>query len=322
MCESFGTNQNLKMKNDAISFLPHKDDGNNDDDNINSIKSDQDYDKDNDDDDDGTDKSDHNILKRRIHMDQASNSRIQPFKSSSSSSSSSRHGARNQNRSRHLCQWILSTWSNKLQKDDLILDIAGGNGELAARLLFCHHFRVVLVDPRPTNIVSTFQTHVLPRLPKRHQERFRHRWETNPQSIHDLVKERFQSLQIMFEEQAVGPHHPILYHAVRTCQLMVGLHADGATESIVNVATLYSKPFVVIPCCVFPNFNPHRVLIDSRQGHGIIPVRTHAQFCEYLVAKDTRFRREVLPFEGRNVAIVWDGPSQHPHQEQQEQGQP
>jgi hypothetical protein len=234
--------------------------------------------------------------------------------SSKTVKSSSRHGARNQNRSRHLCQWIRTTWYNTLQNDDLLLDVAGGNGELAARFLFCHQFRVVLVDPRPTNILHTFQVHVLPRLPKRHQERFRHRWETNPQSIHTMVKERFQQLEIMFHEQTVLSN-PTLQHAVQTCKIMIGLHPDEATESIVYVAKTYGKPFVVIPCCVFPNFNPHRVLLDPKRNL-TIPVRTHAQFCDYLLAKDIRFRREILPFEGRNVAIVWDGQEQ-----QQQEGQ-
>jgi hypothetical protein len=37
-------------------------------------------------------------------------------------------------------------------------------------------------------------------------------------------------------------------------------------------------------------------------------VRSHEQFRRYLVAsKDTRFKMETLPFEGRNVAIWWDG---------------
>jgi hypothetical protein len=243
---------------------------------------------------------------------------VKPTRKTLLSKVSSRHGARNQNRSKHLCQWIRSTWDT-LQADDVILDIAGGNGELSARLLFCHQFRVILIDPRPTNILKTFQIHVLPRLPKKHQERFRHRWETNPQSIHDMVTSRYQQLEIMFQEETVLSN-PTLYHAVQTCKLMVGLHPDEATESIVDIAKTYGKPFVVIPCCVFPNFNPHRVLLDPKQNT-TIPVRTHAQFCDYLLTKDTRFRREILSFQGRNVAIVWDGQQQQEEQVQQQLNQ-
>jgi len=105
----------------------------------------------------------------------------------------------------------------------------------------------------------------------------------------------------------------------------VGLHADGATEAIVDAALLYRKPFVVVPCCVFPNLFRDRYvrvpLVDAPEDGGDagqesgariveekrVPVRTHEQFCRYLLEKDQRFMREVLPFEGRNVAIWWDG---------------
>jgi hypothetical protein len=52
---------------------------------------------------------------------------------------------------------------------------------------------------------------------------------------------------------------------------------------------------------------------DNNQGESRaitekrIPVRTHDQFCKYLLAKDDRFVKEILPFDGRNVAIWWDG---------------
>ena len=58
------------------------------------------------------------------------------------------------------------------------------------------------------------------------------------------------------------------------------------------------KPFVVVPCCVFPN------LFRSRYLEGR-PVRSYEQFCQYLYEKDPRLNKEVLPFEGRNIAIWW-----------------
>jgi len=85
---------------------------------------------------------------------------------------------------------------------------------------------------------------------------------------------------------------------------------DGATEAIVDCALKYQKPFVVVPCCVFPNFFPMRTIsVDLEDGNPpqITPVRTWEQFCTYLLRKDPRFVREELPFEGRNIAIWWDG---------------
>lgn len=115
--------------------------------------------------------------------------------------------------------------------------------------------------------------------------------------------------------------------AVRNASLIIGLHADGATEAIVDAALLHQTPFVVVPCCVFPNLFCERFLTvidggrnDDRdmcrtqvreEGMTVkekrVPVRTHDQFCKFLMAKDPRFVMDMLPFEGRNIAIWWDG---------------
>merc|ERR1712070_719130 len=86
-----------------------------------------------------------------------------------------------------------------------------------------------------------------------------------------------------------------LQDAVKKATLIIGLHADGATEAIVDAALKYNKPFVVVPCCVFPNFFPmRRLLIDQKDGSPpqAIPVRSHEQFCKFLLQKDPRFVME------------------------------
>ena len=97
--------------------------------------------------------------------------------------------------------------------------------------------------------------------------------------------------------------------SVESASLIIGLHADGATEAIVDAALIHRKPFVVVPCCVFPNLFRERYIsiFDEASEVKRIPVRSHDQFCKYLLAKDPRFVMEVLPFDGRNVAIWWDG---------------
>ena len=86
--------------------------------------------------------------------------------------------------------------------------------------------------------------------------------------------------------------------------VLLGVHAAGATEAIVTAALRHNKPFVVVPCCVFPNvFTQRRVEEDGK----FVPLRSHVHICRFLKAKDPRFVMETLPFEGRNVAIWWDG---------------
>lgn len=74
----------------------------------------------------------------------------------------------------------------------------------------------------------------------------------------------------------------------------MGLHADEATEAIVDAGLRYGKPFAVVPCCVFADLFP------ERPG-----VRTHAELCEYLVEKaGPGARLDFLRFEGKNKVVV------------------
>lgn len=210
-----------------------------------------------------------------------------------------------------------------------ILDVAGGKGEVSARLTMCHRQRVVMVDPRPADIVDCFERIVLPKIPNKWQRRLNDQREANPDFVSDIIKSRFRQLVTTFDQYKIlidlneDDWRPSpskisesredlaeLQAAVQNATLIVGLHADGATEAIVDAALKYHKPFVVVPCCVFPNFFPmRRLCIDEKDGNPpkMIPVRTHEQFCKYLLQKDPRFVMEELPFEGRNIAIWWDG---------------
>lgn len=187
-----------------------------------------------------------------------------------------------------------------------ILDVAGGKGELAARLCMCHKLQVVMVDPRTADVPLCFESLVLPKIPKKWQERLDHKRIDNPTFIADTINERFRQLVMPLDEHALSVSTD-LQQALQDAALLVGMHADGATEAIVDAALVYKKPFVVVPCCVFPNLFQQR-RVPNAKGE-LVPVRNHEQFCEFLLQKDARFRMGTLPFEGRNVAIWWDGKS-------------
>jgi len=228
----------------------------------------------------------------------------------------SRHGSRNQHRHKYLVRWIAETFPNAIQtcqwdRDNSepltsvphIMDIAGGKGELAARLTICHKVNVVMIDPRKADVPACFMKNVYGSLPKKWQERI------SEKGSEDLVSQevgcRFKQLVRNFDEQSIKSCLE-LQNAVTCAKLLVGMHADGATESIVDIALKFRKPFVVVPCCVFPNFFRERLVVDEDTGN-TVPVRSHKQFCQYLKNKDSHFVMEVLPFEGRNVGVWWDG---------------
>ena len=79
-----------------------------------------------------------------------------------------------------------------------------------------------------------------------------------------------------------------VWETLSECSLVVGMHADGATEGIVDFALRRGKPFAVVPCCVaYPSL-----------------AMTYPAFIKHLVAKaPDRIRTRVLPFEGKNVCV-------------------
>lgn len=187
-------------------------------------------------------------------------------------------------------------------KDRHILDVAGGKGECAVRLAMCHQVQVVLVDPRPASLADCFSKEVLPRLPKKWQARLL--GKDDPDFIETTIDTRCQQLVMTFTTHDLESSLD-LQQAVQNASLLVGLHADGATEAIVDAALQYKKPFCVVPCCVFPNLFVNRMIycpITNRQ----IPVRSPDQFCQYLLQKHEEFQMTTLPFDGRNIAIYWN----------------
>lgn len=224
------------------------------------------------------------------------------------------------------------------QSNGLVLDVAGGGkGELATRLAWCYQLNVMIIDPRPTNAKQCFEKTVLRQLPKKWQERARERGD----EVDLVLERRIRQLQMYFTyENTVLKHEKMinsnnghreqefenddemtLISGIQNASLLVGMHADSATEAIVDAALYFGKPFCVVPCCVFPNFFPKRIIYKpsqtNKQNDSTDPVvdpklypvsvRSYPDFCEYLLKKDSRFQSFELPFPGRNLAIWWNG---------------
>ena len=85
-----------------------------------------------------------------------------------------RHGARNQHRHRDFAKWLQSYFPDSFRQSHCqrrpnsgenesssprmhILDVAGGRGELSARLSMCLLQNVVMIDPREADIVQCFE---------------------------------------------------------------------------------------------------------------------------------------------------------------------
>ena len=128
-----------------------------------------------------------------------------------------------------------------------------------------------------------------------------------------------------------------------SCSLVVGLHPDQATDSILEFALAHGKPFAIVPCCVFPTLFTNRRLrgggnratellgqsvpvadgdlsaadsgaCDSAaadvadDGVGGVPVVSHGQLVAYLAERGGSGCRVVqLPLMGANTVVYRKG---------------
>jgi len=99
-----------------------------------------------------------------------------------------------------------------------------------------------------------------------------------------------------WEERLVSDPQQVV-ELLLNCSAVVGMHADQATEPIVDLAIQLGRPFAVVPCCVYGSYFPGR-----KMGSGE-PVTNYSQFVEYLLAKSPACASAELPFEGRNTVV-------------------
>ncbi len=109
-----------------------------------------------------------------------------------------------------------------------------------------------------------------------------------------------RQLRVLFDRTSFMERFSRLWQCAA---VVVGLHPDEATDSIVEAALAARKPFAVVPCCTFWKENGHRRLSNGS------PVFTYAQYVQYLTEKDEAIRVERLhEVPGRNLVLYWSPP--------------
>jgi hypothetical protein len=84
--------------------------------------------------------------------------------------------------------------------------------------------------------------------------------------------------------------------------LLLGLHPDQCTEDILLTALEHNLSVAIIPCCVFPDLFPSR-MIQRSSDHEERAVRHYSDFLQYLLDKDASLQLATLPFRGKNKVI-------------------
>ena len=200
-----------------------------------------------------------------------------------------RHGARNEKRAAVFVRWLVETYGLERLRRSGVVDVAGGKGEIAARLAHCHGVRCLVMDPRTGSVEETFLKKVAPRLPGKWRESIEKAGNKSDRirSLVKVVRREFDDSFMVSE---------ILKETRFLAAVFVGMHADGATEAIVDFALKNDRSFAVVPCCVFAKR-------QQKFLPGMKPM-TYEQFAEALVEKNNfLIRKKILNFDGRNECI-------------------
>jgi len=157
-------------------------------------------------------------------------------------------GASHPERAGVFVDWLLRHAPADLWKPGaVVLDIAGGKGDVSRRLAAATGARCVVVDPEKRRSVTARKAEEMS--------------AAGVSFLHAWLDDAFQA-----------SHADLLRSAV----LLIGMHPDQATEPIVQVAAALGKPFAVVPCCVFSDHHPDRRLPDGTR------VTTLSHFVAYL----------------------------------------
>ncbi|GJJ69623.1 hypothetical protein EMPS_01970 [Entomortierella parvispora] len=114
-------------------------------------------------------------------------------------------------------------------------------------------------------------------------------------------------LHTLLDDRFVAEYPGVIENA----SVLIGMHPDQATEPIVEMALKHSKPFAIVPCCVFAHENPDRRTKDGGR------VNTTLEFIQYLLEKSDSAntleiaRKSFLAFDGMNI-VVYRNPIKTP----------
>ena len=184
-----------------------------------------------------------------------------------------------------------------------VLDVAGGRGDVYFELVHKQGITTTCVDPRREMRLSKKQRRWLKKnqgkssrvsgdgvggdKPEVSGGRGSSGGGNNTEGERRL---KSNHLKTYFDDAFAETHANLL----KNCSVILGMHPDEATEPIVDLAIQHSKPFAIVPCCVFPKSGEYM----SFEG-----------WVDYLAAKSSRIQRRHLNFQGKNLVLymVADG---------------
>jgi len=174
-------------------------------------------------------------------------------------------------RGSRFADWIVDTYGLEYLSSGPILDVAGGKGELTL-LLMQKSLSSIVIDPRKQKLSKAMRK----------------------QCKKDNIPPPTRIRKIL-ESPLTDPE---LIDLVDTCSLVIGLHPDQATGSIVQVASERGKPFAVVPCCVFSAEFPDRKLLNGSFVHSF------EELCQWLTEQSSApVEKDEMKLTGKNLVL-------------------
>lgn len=168
-----------------------------------------------------------------------------------------------------------------LDENSLVLDVAGGRGDLCFELSALRGVPCVSVDPRGRKLSKRQRVYLRERNDGEVADGGRLQWGGHVRRL--FFADFFDAYDGDGGDR--GDNGEDLRGRVT---LIVGLHPDEATEHIVDCALRERIAFAVVPCCVFP-------ISGGSMSFG--------EWCDYLQAKDGRIRRDYIDCMGKNLVL-------------------
>jgi hypothetical protein len=176
-------------------------------------------------------------------------------------------------RNQEFVDFLVNKFGLEYLKTGLVLDIAGGKGFVSYNFQYLYNIESIVVDPRGVT------------LPKKYKKRL------------DEKNLFIKEVRNIFDEDNI-PSKEIM----NKCKLIVGMHPDEATVSIVKVALKYNINFAIVPCCVFPTIFKDRFL---NSGQFVVDYTHLISYIEEICFPK-KVNTHFLKIEGRNKVLYTD----------------
>ena len=190
-------------------------------------------------------------------------------------------------RTKMFVKWLIDRFGKEyLNSGTGVVDIAGGKGALCWELSSINQIKATLIDPRTVHLSGKQKKY----LRRNNLTSFSHtQIALSCDPCKDLQTTQGKVIRDLFSN----------------CSIIIGMHPDEATDSILHYANYFHKPFALVPCCVYAELFPNRLV----NGNSVL---TYAQLLDYLQYhfpnNINEIQRVSLPFQGRNVVLFTNFP--------------